>query len=111
MEHENLACYRGLLSLAEEAANGMTKWPRGHGHLVDQMRRAMASSLLTLAEGNAKRSSRLERRRFFEMSLGSIAEVAACVDLAYAFRLMKRTDQKSFKSRLRLAYVQIRALP
>lgn len=73
---------------------------------------AMASSVLTLAEGNAKRrSSRAERRRFFEMSLGSLAEVGACLDLAHAFGLIGSTELAATKSRLKLACAMIRALP
>jgi len=111
MDHENLRCYQQLIGMAEEVAKRVAKWPRGYGYLADQIRRAMASAVLTLAEGNGKRSSSAERRRFFEMSLGSIAEVAGCLDLACVFGLMKRAEQKSLKSRLRLASVQIRALP
>ena len=71
----------------------------------------MASAILTLAEGNGKRSSTRERRRFFEMSMGSIAEVAACLDLARVYGLMRQAEVESFKSRLRLAYVKVEALP
>jgi len=111
MDHENLRCYQQLIGMAEEVAKRVAEWPRGQGYLVDQIRRAMASAILTLAEGNGKRSSHAERRRFFEMSMGSLAEVSACLDLALAFGLMNRVDQEWFKSRLRLAYVKIRALP
>jgi len=111
MDHEKLMVYRGLMGVAEEVAKRVTRWPRGYGYLGDQLRRAVVSVVLTLAEGNAKRSSSAERRRFFEMSLGSIAEVGASLDLACVFGLIKRTEQESLKSRLRLASVQVRALP
>jgi four helix bundle protein len=71
----------------------------------------MGSSVLNLAEGNGKRRYGLERRRFFEISLGSIAETAACLDLAFAFGLMRGQDCDSLKSRLKLSAVQIGALP
>ena len=111
MNHEKLRCYQELMKVAERVAKSVASWPRGHGYLVDQIMRAMSSALLTLAEGNGKRSSRQERRRFFEMSLGSISEVAACLDLACMYGLISKTNQELFKSRLRLAYVKIRALP
>ncbi|MFA5812233.1 MAG: four helix bundle protein, partial [bacterium] len=72
--------------------------------------RAMASAVLNLAEGNGKRRSTAERRRFFEISLGSIAEVAAALDLSCAFGLIRVREVDSLKSRLRLAYVKIGAL-
>jgi four helix bundle protein len=71
----------------------------------------MASAILTLAEGNAKRSSRAERRRFFEMSLGSIAEVSSCLDLACVFRLNRQDEFKAIRSSLRLSSVMIDKLP
>ena len=111
MNHEKLECYRQLVTVAEEVARRVTRWPRGHGYLADQLRRAMASAVLNLSEGNAKRSYKAERRRFFEISLGSIAEVAAALDLAEAFGLVSGSAQRSLKSKLRLAYVKIGALP
>ena len=83
MNHEKLTAYQELLSVAEDAAKRVATWPRGYGFLRDHLMRALASALLTLAEGNGKRSSKAERRRFFEMSMGSVAESAACFDLAH----------------------------
>ena len=111
MNHEKLECYRQLVSLAEEVARRVARWPKGNRDLIDQLRRAMNSSVLNLAEGNGKRSSSAERRRFFEISLGSIAESAAALDLAHAFGLIDASECDSFKSRLKLAQVLIRALP
>jgi len=111
MNHEKLMVYRELLSVAEDLAKRVATWPRGYGYLRDQLMRALASALLTLAEGNGKRSSKRERRRFFEMSMGSVAESAACLDLAHAYGIMHRAEQESFKSRLRRVYVMIEALP
>ena len=111
MNHEKLECYQQLVIAAEEVARKVARWPRGHAALIDQLRRAMVSAVLNLAEGNGKRSSAVERRRFFEISLGSIAEVAAALDLAFAFGLMQAQERDGLKSRLRLAAVKLRALP
>jgi four helix bundle protein len=111
VRHEKLECYRLLVEVAEETARRMTRWPRGHGYLADQLRRAMASAILNLAEGNGKRREGADRRRFFEISLGSISEAAAALDLAHAFRLIGKADQESLKSRLKLAAIKIEALP
>jgi len=67
--------------------------------------------VLNLAEGNGKKREGAERRRFFDISLGSIAESAAALDLAYALGFIRRADHESLKSRLRLAYIQIENLP
>ncbi|MBN1283606.1 MAG: four helix bundle protein [Proteobacteria bacterium] len=111
MNHEKLDCFRQLMALAEDLAKRVAKWPRGNGFLADQLNRAMSSAVLNLAEGNGKRAYGRERRRFFQISLGSIAEVSACLDLAHAFELMPSGQQEALKSRLKLAYVKIEALP
>ncbi len=87
MLHERLDCYRESIKLAKELGGISGGWPRGYGYLVDQLRRAMASVVLNLAEGNA-RMGKGERKRFFQISRASLAEVAACIDLAAAFSLI-----------------------
>jgi four helix bundle protein len=99
MLHEKLECYRRAVGLAEELSKEGARWPRGFGYLLDQLRRAMASVALNVAEGNARRSH-AERRRFFEVARASVAEVAACVDLAHAFGLIRQEMHASLKSRL-----------
>jgi four helix bundle protein len=111
MNHVKLECYRQLVEVAEEVARRVSRWPRGNGYLADQLTRAMASAVLNLSEGNGKRRYGAERRRFFEISLGSIAEVSAALDLACAFGLIQKIDHELLKSRLKLAYIKIGALP
>jgi len=98
MLHENLRCYQQSIQLAKEVSKEVAKWPRGYGYLADQIRRAMASVVLNLAEGNTRRS-RTERRRFFEVARASAAEVSACVDLMQAFGLANVVRSELFKSR------------
>jgi len=47
MNHEKLECYRQLVLVAEEVARRVTRWPKGHGDLVDQLRRATTSAVLS----------------------------------------------------------------
>jgi four helix bundle protein len=51
------------------------------------------------------------RRRFFQIALGSIAEVAACLDLMHEFALIDSQLQETLKAGLRKCYNQIRKLP
>ena len=54
------------------------------GHVLsDQLTRASSSIVLNLAEGGAK-SSKKDRKRFFEIALGSLRESQAILDLAHA---------------------------
>ena len=111
MNHEKLVCYRTLVEVAERLAIIMASWPKGYGYLEDQLRRAMASAILNLAEGNGKWGSPKERRRFFQIALGSISEVAACLDLARVFSLLSISEQNDLKEQLRASYCRIRKLP
>ena len=99
MFHEKLECYRQSVELAEDLGKEVAKWRKGNGYLADQLRRAMASIVLNLAEGNAK-FSHPERRRFFRIARASSAEVAACVDLMKAYGLTSPIEAISLKSRL-----------
>lgn len=96
MLHEKLGCYRKSVNLSEELCKEVAKWPKGYGYLSDQLKRAMASVVLNLAEGNARRSES-ERRRFFEVSRASLAEVSACVDLMRAFNLLNSYKTQNIK--------------
>ncbi|MBP9760828.1 MAG: four helix bundle protein [Candidatus Magasanikbacteria bacterium] len=49
--------------------------------LYDQISRAALSIILNIAEGSAKQSDR-EFARFLEISIASVSEVVACLDVA-----------------------------
>ena len=68
-------CYQMSKELYKECLTTPVK-----GAARDQLHRAMLSVCLTLAEGSAKASQK-ERRRFYSMSLASMREVQAIIDL------------------------------
>jgi four helix bundle protein len=74
---ETLAMIRGLRATvaAIEARDG---------DLGRQMRRAMASVALNIAEGQGSRGG--NQRLRFATALGSMRETQACIDVAAAFR-------------------------
>ncbi len=109
--HEKLVVYRQLLAIAEELARRMTKWPRGHAYLTDQLRRAMYSAVLNLCEGNGKSTQGRDRKNFFRIAMGSLSEVSAYLDLALIDSLLPTPVHNSLKSELRHAYFRIRKLP
>ena len=49
--------------------------------MIQQIRRAALSIVLNIAEG-ASRKSEVERKRFFEISRGSLIEIDAAFDIA-----------------------------
>ena len=66
---------------------------------MDQLRRAAASVVLNISEGNARTGPK-ERARFFAIARASAAESAACIDVALALRLICEPDALYFKDRL-----------
>lgn len=84
LNHHRLHCYRLTLELARTVPALMATWPRGHSDLADQLKRALSSVLLTIAEGNGRMSPK-DRRRFFAMARGSASEVGAIIDIAQAY--------------------------
>ena len=97
MLHEKLICYQKSLRLAQAIGQEVLQLPKGFAYLTDQIKRAIASVVLNCAEGNARISPK-ERKRFFQISRASIAEVAACLDLMVAFHLISNHQGKTWKS-------------
>ena len=67
-----LAVYRMTETFPKEEKYGITS----------QMRRASISISLNIAEGNAKRESKQEFKRFLQMSMGSANEMSVLIDFA-----------------------------
>ncbi len=67
-------------------------WPPQERYgLTSQLRRAAVSIPTTLAEGSAKRGTR-EYRRFVDIALGAISEVAYLLRLAHDLGLLAPPD-------------------
>jgi four helix bundle protein len=60
-------------------------------HFRDQLRRALLSIVLNLAEGSAK-PTRKDRRRFYSIAMGSFREVQAILELNQNQEQLKASD-------------------
>lgn len=109
MNHNRLKCYGILMDVARKVPDLVAQLPRGEGYLVDQLKRALASAILNLSEGNGRRSQK-ERARFFDISLASIAETASAIDILLAYDLVSMEIGEEIKSKLRIAYAMIMKL-
>src|SRR3990172_11853961 len=72
-------------------------FPREHWELGDQLRRAILSVCLNIAEGSAKYSDR-DFKRYVENSLGSINESLACLDIALDNHLIVNSSFEECRS-------------
>ena len=103
MNHRRLKCYNLAMSMTKAMPDLIDSWPRGYGYLADQLKRAMSSIPLNIAEGNSRRSC-LERRRFFTIALGSVSEVSAIIDIVVAYRLIHQSQSESIQNDLLQIY-------
>ena len=106
MNHQRLKCYNRLLEAAKNIPTLTKRLPRGTSYLRDQLERALASAILNLCEGNARRSPK-ERMRFFDISLASIAEASSAIDIMQAFGYISRNDKIDIQSSLSVSYAMI----
>lgn len=82
LAHTKLDIYKFSQELALECYRITKKFPNEEKFaLVQQIRRAAVSVHLNLAEG-CSRKSESERKRFFEISRGSLIEIDTAIDIA-----------------------------
>ena len=72
--------YREAKSFYREIVNITKTFSKEYWELGDQLRRSALSICLNIAEGSAKKSDK-DFNRYLENALGSINEVAACLDI------------------------------
>ena len=87
LSHENLDVYRAAIEFLVLAAALLERFPRGHGPLADQLRRAALSIPLNIAEGYGKRA-RDDRARYYDIARGSAHECGAIVDASSILHLI-----------------------
>ncbi|MFN8253263.1 MAG: four helix bundle protein [Ferruginibacter sp.] len=62
--------------------------------MISQIRRAALSVHLNIAEGFSRKSE-VERKRYFEISRGSVIEIDAAIDIAYEIGFLNAHDLKN----------------
>jgi len=60
-------------------------------NMTQQLRRAVLSVQLNIAEGSSRKSA-IERRRYYEISRGSIIEIDTILDIAEELEYFKKED-------------------
>jgi four helix bundle protein len=82
LAHTKTSVYAAARKLVLEVYRMTKDFPADERYaMVQQMRRAAVSVHLNIAEGCSRKSEQ-ERKRFFEISRGSLIEVDAALDIA-----------------------------
>src|SRR6476620_8684405 len=95
LNHQRLDVFNAARSFTLECYR-FTKLlpPEEKFNMIQQLRRASLSVYLNIAEG-CSRKSLTERKRFFEISRGSIIEIDAVLDLCVELNYSKKENLQS----------------
>jgi len=88
-----LRIYEVILAMAGDAAGIAERIARRDSDLARQMRRAMHSVALNVAEGMGNQGG--TKRQRYASALGSAREVLACVQVAQAMRYIDNVDART----------------
>ncbi len=89
LKHKHLDVYKEVSDLVKEESIISVLLPAEEKfNIVSQIRRAALSATLNLAEGCSRKSA-TERKRFFEISRGSLIEVDAAFEVAVDLEYIK----------------------
>jgi four helix bundle protein len=87
-DHERLEVYRRAVELVGVVEEAVRSVPPSHSGIAGQLRRAVSSVVLNIAEG-ASEYSRKEKTRFYRFARRSVAEVRAGFDVMVATGVLK----------------------
>ena len=104
LAHERLDVYQRAIEFLALSVKVLETFPRGHGNLVDQLRRAALSIPLNIAEGVGKNTTD-DQRRYFAIARGSGRprprhECAAILDACRILKLVEAAQVEQGKGLL-----------
>jgi four helix bundle protein len=107
LNHKNLAVYAVIRELTKEVYFLSNKLPEYEKYnMVQQVRRAGLSVKLNLAEGSSRKSE-VERKRFFEISRGSLVELDAAFETTVDLNYFSISDLQDFSSLLNKSFAMV----
>ena len=102
----NFKVYQDAKLLHKEIAVLVSTFPRNCWYLADQMRRSSLSIVLNIAEGSSKQSDK-DFNRYIAISLGSVDETIASLEIALDQKLLPKERFAYFESRHELLSKQL----
>ena len=100
MSHKNLEVYQISLKLIKEVYKATKLFPKEEQFvLISQIRRAAISVCCNISEG-AARSSKLEKRRFYEISRSSVVELDTQFEIGIILEYYRNGQMKEMEQYL-----------
>lgn len=81
-------------------------FPRNYWYLADQLKRSSLSIVLNIAEGSSKQSDK-DFNRYIAISLGSVDETIASLEIAFEQKLISKERFTYFENRHELLSKQL----
>ncbi len=95
LKHKSLSVYLTVRELAKEIYKVSMLLPAEEKfNMVPQIRKAALSVKLNLAEGSTRKSE-VERKRYLEISRGSVVEIDAALETAFDLNYYKIEELKT----------------
>ena len=91
--HEKLDVYQKAIKFLGAMHKVIRALPPGNSDVINQLRRAVMSIPLNLAEGAGK-TGKADKQRFYSIARGSALECAAILDLLCTWELVSADDLK-----------------
>lgn len=91
--------YQDAKLLHREIVITVNKFPREYYYLIDQIKRSSLSIILNIAEGSSKQSDK-DFNRFISISLGSVDETVAILEIAFDSNLINLKQFEKFQNEL-----------
>ncbi len=105
LNHYKLDVYKTARELRLECYEILKKLPNEEKfNLIDQIRRASTSVILNITEG-CSRKSEIERKRYFEISRGSVIELDTCFDIIIESEYVALEDLEKAGSKLKTTFI------
>jgi four helix bundle protein len=105
LKHKPLNVYEAVRELTKEIYKAFLPAEEKF-NMVQQVRRAVLSVKLNLSEGCARRSAK-ERKRFLEISRGSLVEIDAVLETAVDLNYFKMEDLKNIGELLNKCFAML----
>lgn len=105
LNHYKLDVYKTARELRLECYEILKKLPNEEKfNLIDQIRRASTSVILNITEG-CSRKSEIERKRYFEISRGSVIELDTCFDIIIESECVALEDLEKAGNKLKTTFI------
>lgn len=107
LKHESLKVYQAVRELTKEIYRISMQFPvEERFNMVQQIRRAALSVKLNLAEGCTRRSI-AERKRYLEISRGSVVEVDAVLETAVDLQYLSKLNLEKLGENLNKCFAML----